>query len=533
VLPGRKYKPEDIWYLIVRWKWLILLPWVGVSVAAALAAHLIPDAYLSESTIQVVPQRVSQNYVRSAVSAKIDERLPVISQQILSRTRLERIIQDFGLYTDERKNQLMEDIVREMRDSITVAVVKGDAFKVSFVHADAKMAMKVTERLASLFVEENLRDREVLAEGANQFLDSQLDDARRRLLDHEKKLEDYRRQYAGELPSQLQSNVQAIQSLQSQIQALGESINRDRDRRLVVERQLADATAEAAVLAGSPVTIRAASTEAEQAALPAAVQLESAKNSLQQLQLRLKPDHPDVRQMKLRIRELEKKAEEEALRTPLSPSVELKAVSPAEAMRLNRVRDFKVEMETLDRDISRKEDTQKKVQVAIAGYQRRVDASPAHESELTALTRDYDTLRGIYTSLLSRGEEAKVAANLERRQIGEQFKVIDAARLPEKPFYPQREKFYAAGVGAGLLVGLLLVGFIEFRDSSFRTDDDVVTVLALPVLATIPLMVTAAEKRVMRRHRLIMAAASLMVLVTGGVAFALRSHLVSLIGRLR
>lgn len=527
MLPGRRYKPEDVWYLLVRGKWLILLPWVVASLGTVFVVRWIPDAYRSESTIQVVPQRVSENYVRAAVSSKIQERLPVISQQILSRTRLERIIQDFGLYAEDRKTELMEDIVKKMRAAINVAVVKGDAFQVTFVYGEPKTTMRVTERLASLFVEENLRDREVLAEGANQFLDSQLDDARRRLLDHEKKLEEYRRRYAGELPTQVPSNVQSMQSLQSRIQALGESVNRDRDRRLVVERQLADANAEAAVLTGSPVPARGAPTEAEQAALPAAAQLVAARNALQAMQVRLKPDHPDVRQMKLRIRELEKKAEDEALKTPVSPTGEITPTSPAEALRMNRVRDFKREIETLDRDISRKEDQQKQVQATIGDYQRRVDAAPTRESELVALNRDYETLQKIYTSLLSRGEEAKVAANLERRQIGEQFKVIDAARLPEKPFYPTRMNFYGAGVGAGLVLGLALVALIEFRDSSFRTDDDVVTVLALPVLASIPAIVTAAEKRAMRRVRLIAAAASLVVFASGGVVFALRSYIMA------
>src|SRR5689334_5182994 len=134
----------------------------------------------------------------------------------------------------------MEDVVERMRGSIAVQVVKGDAFRVSFTSNEARTAMRVTERLASLFIEENLRDREVLAEGTNQFLEAQLEDARRRLIETERKVEEYKRQYDGELPDQKEANMQGLHNLEMQLQALTESLNRDRDRHLVLERQMAD-----------------------------------------------------------------------------------------------------------------------------------------------------------------------------------------------------------------------------------------------------------------------------------------------------
>jgi capsular polysaccharide biosynthesis protein len=128
-------------------------------------------------------------------------------------------------------------------------------------------------------------------------------------------------------------------------------------------------------------------------------------------------------------------------------------------------------------------------------YQQRVEATPTRESEMIELTRDYSTLQALYSSLLTRREDAKIAANLERRQIGEQFEVIDPARLPERPFSPDRSMLNTIGMGAGLAVGLVLVALLEYRDRSFKTDDEVTTVLALPVLAVVPLMRSDAEKR--------------------------------------
>jgi polysaccharide chain length determinant protein (PEP-CTERM system associated) len=520
VLPGRRYTPGDIWHLVVRFKWLVVLPWIAVSVGVSLFARTLPDRYMSESLIQVVPQRVPENLVRSTITSGIEERLPVITQQILSRTRLERIIQDFGLYQRERQTELMEDIVRDMRDDIGVDPVKGDAFRVSYVSNDARTAVRVTERLASLFVEENLRDREVLAEGANQFLDSQLDDARRRLLDSEKRVEDYKRQYQGELPSELSTNLQQVQNAQQRLAQNAESNNRDAERRLQLERQISDLEAEGAA-AAQAVPVVDPTTIGSQ---PAGVRLAMARAQLTQMELQLKPDHPDILRAKRVIRDLEVKAEAETLAAPLSGTPG--AQNPAEAQRLKRLQEAKFQLEQVDRQIAQRQEDSRRAQARIGELERRMASTGTRESELIALTRDYATLEKIYTNLLAKSEDAKVAANLERRQIGEQFKVIDQARLPERPFSPNRLQIYFGGIAGGLGLGLALVGLLEYRDSSFRTDRDVVGVLALPVLAVIPAILTDEDRRGMRRRRLMVAAASVVVAgVFGAGAVAWRLNL--------
>jgi polysaccharide chain length determinant protein (PEP-CTERM system associated) len=394
-----------------------------------------------------------------------------------------------------------------MRDDISgPTIVKGDAFRISYVSNDPKIAMKVTERLASLFVEENLRDREVLAEGANQFLDSQLDDARRRLAEHEKKLEDFRRQFNGQLPNQLGANVQAIQNAQNQIQAYSESINRDRDRIILLERNLADANVETTIAGTGSSGIVApprGAGDGEQAPMPAAAQLAVFRRGLEQMRLRLKDTHPDVIALKRQIRDLEKLAETEALQTPLSQTGEPTNISPAERFRQIKIRDLNAEVAFLNKEILRKQDLQKKLQATVIDLDHRVEATPTRESEMTALTRDYEVLQRSYGTLLAKSEDAKVSANLERRQIAEQFKIIDAARLPGQPFSPNRLQINSIGVAAGLVFGLALVALIEYSNNSFRTDEEVLTVLSLPVLATVPAIITTREKQVARRMRFI------------------------------
>jgi polysaccharide chain length determinant protein (PEP-CTERM system associated) len=530
VLPGKRYRPDEIAGILVRRIWWLIIPWAVVAVATGIVVRLLPDRFQSESIILVVPPRVPESLVKSTVTDKIATRLPSIQQQILSRTRLERIIQDFGLYEKERKAKLMEDIVRDMRTDITVSMVKGDAFYVRYISNDARTAMKVTERLASLFVEDNLRDREVLAEGTNQFLESQLDDARRRLLEHEKKLEEYRKKYGNELPSQMGSNLQAAQNVQTQLQAVNDSISRDRDRRLLLERMIADSEAEASARSETdsksdpaPPDLRAVDSGDSTGRAPSnRAQLAAANSILQALLLRLKPEHPDVVRQKRTIAELEAKVAKEPPPVLGARSV-MSTAGGGAPVRQNRLSEMRAEIEGIDREIARKEEGQARLQTASVEYQRRAEAGPTRDSELVALNRDYETLQKVYNTLLAKSEEARLAANLEHRQIGEQFKIIDPARLPEQPVSPDRVKLTTSGVAVGLMLGLVLVAALEVRETSFGTDNDVISVLSLPVLAMIPLIITDREKRAARRTQVVLALATVVILVAGGgLAWKLR-----------
>src|SRR5215213_4479774 len=191
VIPGKTYSLDELWQIVLRRKWLMVLPALLIGAASAGYVRSLPNKYRSETLVLVVPQRVPESYVKATVTARIEDRLQSISQQIMSRTRLEQIVTDFNLYAKERADkELMEDIVEKMRTrDIGIDIIKGDAFRVSYKASDPRTAMRVTERLASLFIDESLRDREVLAEGTSQFLATQLDEARRQLVLTETKIE--------------------------------------------------------------------------------------------------------------------------------------------------------------------------------------------------------------------------------------------------------------------------------------------------------------------------------------------------------
>jgi polysaccharide chain length determinant protein (PEP-CTERM system associated) len=509
VLPGRKYTPEDIAAIAWRRKWLIVIAICVVTTAAIAFSLRIPDLYRSQTLILVIPQRVPENYIRSTVTTRIEDRLRSLRQEILSRTRLERIIQDFGLFEEELKARPMEQVVEEMRVNVGVDTVRDDAFQVSFTSTNPRTAMIVADRLAMMFIEENLRDRAGLAEGTNKFLESQLNEARQQLEEHEQRLAAYRTRFQGELPTQLQSNLQVINSTQTQIQTLTESINRDRDRRLTLERSMTEAD-DAPAGRGELLTSDSSGPKSEET--KAIEDLDRARNELLALQQRLTPEHPDVMAKKRSVTLLEGKVRE--LGGSNGGDTSARPVSAAELIRRARVRQYQNEIDKLDAQIASKEADMQRLRQMMGEYQRRVEAVPGHESEMTSLMRDYETYQRVYSDLRSKKENAQISANLENQQVGEQFRVLDPARLPEQPFSPNRPRLAAAAAAGGLALAIALIIFFEYRDSTLRTEDEIVRTLVLPVIAAIPIMAAVADVRRQRRNSALVGAATVVAVIS-------------------
>ena len=508
----RTYTPHDLLQCLLRRRWLLLLPTAAGLALAPFLSQFAPEKFRSETLIMVVPQRVPDSYVKATITETIADRLPSISEQILSRSRLERIITDMNLYADLRARRVMEDVVQSMRGDVTVSLAGGrdnaNSFRVSYVSDRADTARKVAERLASLYIEQNLKDRETQADSTSQFLEAQLQEAKQRLIEHERKLEAYRKQHAGELPTQLQGNLQSIQSANMQLQALSESMNRAQERRLLMERQIADTeslpVAEPLVAAGNP---SAAATGNPAQGLAAA------RSRLTNLLQYYTTDHPEVVTAQRLVDELQERV---AAETPLGAADGTRepTASQPELAQRKRVLDLKAELAVVDRQLESNRAEEARLKKTIASLQGKVDVLPSRESELVELTRDYSTLQTAYSNLLTKREDSMLAANLERRQIGEQFRILDPASMPERPYNQgQRLAITGAGVVVGLLAGLLLVAAGEIRDSSFHTEDEVMASLSLPVLALIPVMSSERERRkLLWRQRWIDAGGMLVVL---------------------
>jgi capsular polysaccharide biosynthesis protein len=190
-----------------------------------------------------------------------------------------------------------------------------------------------------------------------------------------------------------------------------------------------------------------------------------------------------------------------------------------EAARPARMRDMRIELENIDRQMAEKQEQEAKLRVVIDQYQQQLAAVPTRESELLELTRDHATLLELYTSLLAKKENARMAMNMERRQIGEQFRIVDPARVPERPFSPNRQQLYAVGVLGGFAVGLGLVVLLTYRDHSLRSEADVVSVLSLPVIAMVPSMMSSTERHRARTNRWLSVGAAASAVISGAVVF--------------
>jgi polysaccharide chain length determinant protein (PEP-CTERM system associated) len=530
MLPGRKYTPLDFAAMAWRRIWLIIGGLVFGAYTALLVSSQLQDSFQSEMLIQVIPQRVPDSYVQSTVTMRTEERLNALSQQVLSRTALEALINEMNLYSERRLRLPLQDVVDLMRRDVRVDPVGGsnreaDAFYVRFTYTDREIATKVTERLGGLFIDLNAKDRGQLAQATNDFLESQLAETRRQLEAQEQKLEEFRQRNAGRLPTQLESNMQAIQSTQLNIQAQVESLARDRDRKLMFERLLRDAELELTAAPPPPPPVPSPDKGGDggtSVALPASQQLAAAQDALARLLLRLKPEHPDVARTKRIIAELEARVAHEASEakpTEGSPSVTQAPLSVEAAGRRERVRQMRADIESLDRQIAFKETDEKRLRDTLAVYQSRIEQIPGVESEWIALTRDYKTQQAAYESLLAKSEQSRVAVELERRQIGEQFRVLDSARPPVHPIGIRRLQVNGIGAAAGLLLGLAVSALLELRDRTFHSVQDVEDVLQLPIIAHLPFVMIDADHRRRRRLRMMAGVAVLVVAVAGAYGF--------------
>jgi polysaccharide chain length determinant protein (PEP-CTERM system associated) len=504
VIPGKKYRPEDYLRVFMARKWLFIVPFLTVALTTALIVYFLPDRYRSRAVVQVVPPRIPANLIRTPGRApSLDSRMQNMAPRILNRTRLESLISEFNLYTEQRRTELMEDVIERMNRDISVNVVRGNAFQVSYEAEDRVTALRVTARLAQLFIDESYRDREVYTQGTSQFIDSQLEETRQRLVEHEKKLEEYRRLHAGELPTQLSSNLTGASNAQMQLQSTNDTLSRDRDRLQALEREQNDLMTQESTVAPPPVV------DTEEGTGTAAQRLEAARRQLRQMELRLKPEHPDVVRAKRVIADLEQKAEAEALQTPVSMAG--RAPTKAEKARQERLSNIKNGIDTLRAQIARRERDADVIRDTLARYQSRAEAAPTRETELIELNRDYDTLRQLYADLLKKSQESQMVAALDTRQIGEQFRLLEGARAPERPVSPNRPQLNLLGVIGGIALGLAFIALAEYRDTTFKTDDDIMTTLSLPVLAMIPNMVTRTERRHRRRRRVMMSVTAVLV----------------------
>jgi polysaccharide chain length determinant protein (PEP-CTERM system associated) len=530
--------------VVRRRRILALLPCLFVLAAAASIALFLPSLWTARATVLVTRQEIPEALVRSTLSTDPEARLMTLTHETLDTPRLTKIIEDNNLYPAMRRSRSMTDVVDRMRKDIKVEVQdekerrgrewRSLVFTVAYTATDPSVAANVTNTLASLFSSENRRQREEQAVGATQFFETQLQELRTRLADQEQRITAYKEQHLGELPEQREVNLRTLERLQQQLQLAHENNRRASERRQMITQSMNDLDLASAMTGGTgPGALAGGSGES------AAARLAILRNELAALQTTYSDKYPDVIQMKEQIRILERRATEEDKKLAAAPKATPNAPGSRQArdLRLAGQNPYVLSlMQQLDQasvEAKATADEITNLNRQIGVYQRRLEMTPKREQELALITRDYETTRDLFRSLLAKRGEADVAADLEQRQKGETFRVIEPATLPERPAGPNRLRLLLVGVALALGAAGVAVILAEQVDTSYRRVDEVRATAGVPVLSTIPRIVTENDRLgALRQRRLAVVAVTAGLMLVIGTSFVVAHNNQSLVSLL-
>lgn len=480
--------PLSIIRSIWKGKWVVLLIWMVVTLLSFLVIRQIPSEYSAEALVLVDAQKIPEKYVSSTVNTDVKDRLSTIARQILSTERLKKLIADLGLYGVAAGEPVPDAMVEAMRSKISIQLDRGwsgelTAFRVGFQGDKPRVVAEVANRLSAFFVEENLKDRELQAEGTAEFIESQLREAKKRLDEQEAAVSQYKAAHSGELPGQEAALLGTIGRYQAELNANTEAANRARQTKLMLENNLslAEAALEAAIQSvreSRDLALRAAAqASSEPAAEPVRgnPEIERLQAQIANLRTRYSDDHPDVVRAQRTLQKLiaiENEREKVASMLPAPPARPKSAATPAQPpvreplpviQARERVQAIQSQIALTEKEIQARAAEHERIRQDMARLQAKLDRLPFREQEMSALTRDYEISRTNYQTLLGKKLAAEMATDLERRQKSQRFTIIDPARIPERPFKPKRIPLLLMSSAVGFAFGVLLAVGNEAR----------------------------------------------------------------------
>ena len=550
---------QQYWDVVKRRKLQIIIPAAAVFFLAAVVAFMLPPVYKSSATILIEAQEVPQELVRTTVTGYVEERLQVITQIVLSRTRLLEIIGRFGLYEDLKGRYTTEEIIEKMRGDIAMESIQAEvvnpqsgrpgsatiAFTLSYEAKDPRQAAQVANTLTSLYLEENLRNREEKARTTFEFLENQLDTLRAEILDTEAKIADFKNRHFNALPELMQVNLQTMERLEREIGYKEEQIKTLINRKIYLEGQLA---------AVEPVmyTVNVAGKRV----MTPKEELDVLRSEYLGLRATLSDGHPDVIALKKKVEALDGEVSgREELRARYSELQDkesrLAVISKKfsdkhpDVIRLSKeVAGLQAEVEALSKKhvvLKREEEKPEnptyinlQTQIATAQleidnarqeldqlkasynmYQKRVEGAPQVEQQYRVLERDYANAQAKYQETMGRLMAAREAKGLEESRMGERFTLVDPPITPEKPDRPNRLAIILIGVVLGCGAGIGFGSMAEYMDQSVRRPEDLEKVAGYPVLAVIPYMETARDRAKKLWKKLVILGAAVAAVVIG------------------
>ena len=508
---------EDSWAIVRRRRWWVLLPMFLCWAVAWVGGWLWPASYQSEGLILVEQQQVPEQYVARNVTLDLQDRVQSMTQQILSRTRLQAVIDRFHLYPPSHSlSSLLQtrDPVEQMRKDITIDLVRSDnktgnrrpeltAFKISYSARSPELAQQVNSELTSIFIDENLKAQQQLSEGTTAFLDAQLADARAKLEEQGAKVQAFKAKHTGYLPTQLQGNVQILAGLQGQLQATERALDAAKQQKLYLE------SLRQQYQSGTDLRLQ-----------------------LAELRSKYTDDYPDIIVLKEKIAKTENLKKQ--IEAEIAAGQKMKNVTndnvaaTAEAEQVERgstttMMQLESQLKSNQLEIQNCEKRQRDLESNISAYQVRLNLTPATEAELAAISLGYEESKANYDSLLQKKYQSQLATSLEQRQQGEQFSVIDPPSLPDKPSAPNHLLVSLGGLVLGIVVGLVLSALMELTDIRIRREKDLEGLVPTRVLVSIPHLGMAGEDRLrmLGRWREIAAAVGIVILIVAGNLYAL------------
>lgn len=476
---------RDYWAIVTRRMPLILLTAMAVSIIAVIVVLRMPNIYRAETTILVDPQQVPSNYVASTVSTNINDRLSTIQQEVTSPTRLQRLIESMNLYPEMRKKHSEQEIIAAMQRSISVQVVEQggrslSAFKVGFSGKNPVQVAGVANRLADVFISENLKARERQSYGTAEFLDDELKRTKEQLEQKQTALNDVKSKYMLDLPESKQYHLEALTTLRSELQSSQDRLNAAQQQKVYLQSMMATQAPTVDLDSGAQNSIYG----------PKIQQLEAQLSSLKG---RYGEKHPDVRKLEAEVNDLkaaQKKAEQSGAIEP-PPVIRESGASRARSAR-NPV--LAAQVDRLDEQIEKEKSRQQELQVQISFHVNKLEKIPAFEQRIAGMMWDYDSLRAHYADLERKKLSADMASALETREQGERFVVLDRAVVPSHPYAPKRLLLSCVGIAFGLMAGLGFAVLVEIAAGAISSRADVQKLLGdTPILAEVPRIKTSAE----------------------------------------
>jgi succinoglycan biosynthesis transport protein ExoP len=477
-----------------RRKWWIILSALAMLIASAVVAHRLKNVYRAETTILVDASQVPYNYVAPVVSTDISARLTTLQEQDLSPTRLAKLVEAEGLYPDPRGKRTEDDVIRSVQKAITFEVVnpgggKMGAFRIAYSSDKQDEVSRVANRLASMFIEENLKAREEQTSGTAQFLEDQMTETKRQLDVTDNQLQAIKARNVLDLPEAKPYHMEALATLRGQVQNIQDKISQDQRDKAILQSML---------LSGGPaptIDVDSAYGENDSGLPPDQVQIQKLETRLAELQTRYGPAHPEVRRTQHEITQLKEKIANASSDSLATTANQKPAIQPNKSSPRNPV--LQDQIEKLDDDVKEQSGLLSPLQQRIEFHTAKLAEEPVFEQKITNLQQNYEALKKQYAGLLDKKQAADLSYALEVRQKAEKFVVLDAAKTPQKPAAPNRPLISFAGLMGGLLLGAALAAGVEMNDETVRSETEVARILGKPVLSGIPRLVSAQERKVL------------------------------------